>query len=99
MTQQELETLARDVADLARHRERVTFQVKHPHYVPPPRETWPGAGPAAAPDDVLAIVHAEARLAQRDEGQQYDRAAVWASMGIHMGMLLAVIRGGIPRPR
>lgn len=82
-TRDELEELARKVANNARYRERVTFQVRHPHYTPPPDA---GLGN----QEVLTEAYATARLAYAGNAA-YDRKAVWLSLGIDMRTLLATL--------
>lgn len=84
MNREELERLAREVSENARHRARVTFQVKHPHYTPPP-----GAG--VGNDEVLAIAHERARRLYDTEGQFYSRGSVWTSMGIDLQTMLETL--------
>lgn len=80
MTRDELEALARDTADNARHRARIIFQVKHPHYTPPPKLD-------EINEEVLAIAHDRARRLYDSVGQFYSRGSVWSSMGIDMQTL------------
>jgi hypothetical protein len=84
MTRDDLERLARDVAGNTNHRQRVLFQARHPHYTPPQ-----GAGEGN--DEVLALSHAAARKAYTEQGQQYDRRAVWMSLGIDMDTLIETL--------
>jgi hypothetical protein len=99
MNREELERLARDVAENALHRARIVFQVKHPHYTPPP-----GAGVGNDEDLahkgvsyylvstwVLAIAHGRAKRLYDTEGQFYSRGSVWTSMGIDMQTLLETL--------
>lgn len=80
MTRDDLEALARETAANARHRARISFQVKHPHYTPPPRLD-------EINENLFAIAHDRAMRLYGTVGQFYSRGSVWSSLGIDMQTL------------
>lgn len=84
MTREELEALAARAADNARHRQRVAFQVKHPHYTPPP-----GAGEGN--EIILRLAHERASRLYGAKAQSYSRRSIWAALGLDMDVLLKTL--------
>lgn len=75
-------------AENARWRERIAFQVKHPHYTPP---KWPHSMPPRS-DDVMEMAY-EAALAEYKKDPAYDRKAIWLGLGLDMDTLLETVTG------
>lgn len=86
MNRDELEQLAHEVADSVRHRQRVAFQVRHPHYTPPP-------GVGEGNEAVLRLAHERARSLYGVQAQSYNRSAIWTALGIDMPTLLEKLEG------
>lgn len=83
-TREELEQLALEVAGSARHRARVAFQVRHPHYTLPP-------GTGEGNEAVLRLAHERAKSLYGVQAQSYSRLVIWTALGIDMKTLLEAL--------